>query len=138
MVDEKPLSKKDLESYSKTLQEASIASMQGQNDTIDVSDQSIDALKYALHSLIQNTGSTAGTSNLNPRKIRALSRMKVLNHFYRCNAIEAYREDILELQRSETRNPMSILEILGNLFKYQPNPNAGFASKMGNFLRGRP
>lgn len=105
---------------------------------IDVSDQSIDALKYALHSLINNQGTPEGTSNLNPGKIKALSRMKILNHYYKSGAVDAYYENILHLRQSMTENPNSILEIMGNLFKYQPNPNQpGALSRMGSFLRGR-
>jgi len=105
---------------------------------IDVSDQSIDALKYALHSLIHNQGSVEGTSNLNSGKIKALSRMKILNHFYKCDAVDAYYENILHLRQSMTDHPNSILEIMGNLFRFQPNQNqAGSLSKMTSFLRGR-
>ena len=105
---------------------------------IDVSDQSIDALKYALHALINNQSSPEGTTNLSPSKIKALSRMKVLNHYFKCSAIDDYYENILHLRQSMTTNPNSILEIMGNLFKNQPNSNQpGLASRLGGFLRGR-
>ena len=108
-----------------------------ESDELNISDSSIDALKYALHSLIMNKGSPAGSSNLNPRKIKALSRIKALNHFYRSKAVEDYYLNILELQRSETSMPMSILEIMGNLFKNQPNTQSGIVNRMGSILRGR-
>jgi len=121
------------------IQSSSFASNSTQDEQkIDVSDQSIDALKYALHSLINNQSSPEGTTNLNPGKIKALSRMKILNHFYKCDAVDEYYENILHLRQSITEHPNSILEIMGNLFRFQPNQNQpGALSRMGAFLRGR-
>lgn len=104
---------------------------------IDIADQSIDALKYALYSLINNKGTPEGTTNLNPGKIKALSRMKILNHFYKCGAIDEYYENILNLRQSITTNPNSILEIMGGMFRTQPQNQGGIISRTASFLRGR-
>lgn len=133
----KPATKKDIEKqtkdFQKTLAEAEVSNL---DDELDISDQNVDALKYALHTIINNKGSIAGTTNLNPRKIRALSRMKALNFFYRSSAIDQYYQNVLELQRSETKNPSNILESIGNLFK-QPQQPQGFGSKISRFVRSR-
>jgi len=104
---------------------------------IDITDQSVDALKYALYSLINNKGAPEGTTNLNPGKIKALSRMKILNHFYKCGAIDEYYENILHLRQSITTNPNSILEIMGGMFRTQPINQPGIVSRTASFLRGR-
>ncbi len=104
---------------------------------IDISDQSVDALKYALYSLINNKGAPEGTTNLNPGKVKALSRMKILNHFYKCEAIDEYYENILHLRQSITAQPNSILEIMGGMFRSQPQNQASIMSRTASFLRGR-
>ena len=131
----KPATKKDIEKQTEEFKNV-LSDVEFQDNSLDISDQNIDALKYALHSIIHNQGSIAGTTNLSSKQIRAISRLKVLNHYYQSDAIESFYTNVLELQRSETKNPVSILESIGNLFKQPQIPN-GIGSKLSRFVRGR-
>lgn len=130
-----PATKADIEEQTKSFKE-SIGDIPGDTG-IDISDQNIDALKYALHAIINNQGSIAGTTNLRPRQIHGLSRAKTLNFFYKSRAIDIYYDTVCEIQRSETNDPHNILEGIGNLFKAPQNPNMGIGNKISRIIRGR-
>lgn len=132
LVTKKTLKKQTKESFKEALQEAE--GKNGDVEEIDISDQNIDALKYALHTIINNKGSIAGTTNLKKAQIHALTKMKALNYFYKSKAIDEYYYNVLEMQRSETENPTSILESIGNLFKFPTPQNDGIGSKLRRIL----
>lgn len=125
------------------MQEAIASSSNGadsnEEQQLDISDAGIDSGKYLLHALITKNGNPAGTTNLTPSKIKALSRMKILNYFYKCDAVDQYRDDIINLRQSMTEHPDSLLNLAGNLFRgVMPlNNQPGTLSRMGAFLRGR-
>ena len=135
------IQKKEKE-YSPELKEA-IESTLSKNigndcEVLDISDAGIDAGKYLLHALVSNNQNPAGTTNLTPSKIKALARIKALNYWFKCPAIDNYRDDVINLRQSLTDHPESLLNLAGNLFRpLMQNRPDGALSRMSTFLRGR-
>lgn len=105
-------------------------------DDIDIADQNVDHFKYALYAIIHGKGKPERTTNLDNSQIRALAKMKALNHFYGSKAVDEYYHNIIDLQMSETKDPHNILEGIGNLFKSPQIASGGIGSKISRFIRG--
>lgn len=128
------LTKKDLGSVNTEVKNSLIDFIErNQNDGLDISQESITAAKYALAGLADNTSSLRGTTNLNPQKVKAISRMLILNKFYKTPLVDDYADMILEMNRSVTKEPTSFLNIVGNLFRNEGTEKQGM---MGRIFSG--
>lgn len=129
----KAVEKKDLENMSKemkqSIEDASQQPGAGTNG-LDISQESITAAKYALAGLADNTSSLRGTTNLSPKQIKALSRMVLLNTFFKTDKVDVYEKIILEMSRSVTKDPVSYLNIVGNLFKNEGTEKQGLMNRI--------
>lgn len=96
-------------------EERRLIELTGSDKAKSITESNIEAFHLALHMILRERSNLSSTTNLTQKKANAITHLQVLNHYFRCTAIDIFVTTTYETQRSVTTNPRSMLNMISDM-----------------------